>query len=593
MVAAHTQQTPIRQWVDCTMDQLGLIAAVILATAILIPLSNRINLPWPVLVTVFGIVLAAIPPVPQVRVEPDLILPIVLPPLLYATARRTSWRQWAANTTPILLLAVALVFVTTAAVAFVASHFVPGISIAGAVALGALVSPPDPVAASAIAAKLHLPRRLVSMLEGEGLFNDVAALVLYQVAIGAVVGGSFSPGNAAVKLLLAAVLALVTGFVFGWGITKLIALLGSADPRPPVLISILAPTAVYVAAEEIHGSGVLAVLVYTLYSVSQPVDASDATGRMTTDIFWSMTETLVTSIAFGLVGLEFQTAFQALDAPWTSLVGETAAVVGAVVLVRLLYLLPSVLLGRRLYRRLQVGALDDALSGQHGSRRLERQRHADVPIGWRETVGVWWAGMRGVATVALALALPETTDAGGAFPARDRSPVHRLQPARRSTISTTVETSARESATAWRHFLQTSRFGCARNGLTTRSTASLRRSPTTVNSSSPACNACSPRLATNCWSRDPSVVSIRNSSIISSDGSTSIASRRPSRSDVRHRSPTSEGLRRRPRRPGARSGESSPSVCHRRDVPTSSTGGPGERPERRPQTLNLRPVLKR
>ncbi|MGX7680735.1 Na+/H+ antiporter [Jatrophihabitans sp. DSM 45814] len=402
------------------MEQLGLVAAVILATAILIPVSNRINLPWPVLVTVFGIVLAAIPQVPQVHVEPDLILPIVLPPLLYATARRTSWRQWASNARPILLLAVALVVVTTAAVAFVAAKVVPGISIGGAVALGALVSPPDPVAAAAIASKLHLPRRLVSMLEGEGLFNDVGALVLYQVAIAAVVGGSFSPSDAALKLILATVLALAIGFGFGWGVTKLISLLGSADPRPQVLISILAPSAAYVAAEEIHGSGVLAVLVYTLYSVSRPIDAGDAQGRLTTDVFWSMTETLVTGIAFGLVGLEFQTAFEALDVPWTQLVAETAAVVGVVVVVRLLYLLPSVLLAKRFYERLQSRALEDALSGQTESRRLQRQRDSDVPIGWRETVVVWWAGMRGVATVALALAIPTTVDSGAEFPARDR-----------------------------------------------------------------------------------------------------------------------------------------------------------------------------
>jgi Na+/H+ antiporter len=402
------------------MEQLGLVAAVILATAILIPVSSRMNLPWPVLVTAFGILLAAIPQVPQVHVEPELILPIVLPPLLYAAARRTSWRKWAANARPILLLAVALVVVTTAAVAFVASKVVPGISIAGAVALGALVSPPDPVAATAIASKLHLPRRLVSMLEGEGLFNDVAALVLYQVAIAAVVGGSFSPGDAALKLLLAAVLALVVGFVFGWGVMRLIGLLGHSDPRPQVLISILAPTAAYVAAEEIHGSGVLAVLAYTLYSVSRPVDAGDAQGRLTTDVFWSMTETLVTGIAFGLVGLEFQTAFQALQVPWTELVGETAAVVGVVVAVRLLYLLPSVLITKRFYRKLQMAALDDALRGQTESRRLQRQRGTDVPIGWRETVVVWWAGMRGVATVALALAIPTTIDTGAEFPARNR-----------------------------------------------------------------------------------------------------------------------------------------------------------------------------
>ena len=402
------------------MEQLALVAAVLFATAVLIPVSTKVNLPWPVLVTLFGIVLAAIPQVPQVYVEPDLILPLVLPPLLYAAARKTSWRFWAANARPILLLAVALVMVTTAAVAYVASTVVPGITLAGAVALGALVSPPDPVAATAIAGKLHLPRRLVSMLEGEGLFNDVAALVLYQVAIAAVVGGSITPGQAATKLLLAAVLALAVGFGFGWGVTRLLAVLGSGDPRPQVLLSVLAPTATYVMAEEVHGSGVLAVLVYTLYSVSRPVDAADAQGRLTTDVFWSMAETLVTGIAFGLVGLEFQTAFQAIGARWTSLVGETAAVVGVVVAVRLLYLLPSVLLARRFYRRLQVGALDDALSGRSASRRLRRQRDTDVPIGWRETVVVWWAGMRGVATVALALAIPTVTETGGPFPARDR-----------------------------------------------------------------------------------------------------------------------------------------------------------------------------
>jgi CPA1 family monovalent cation:H+ antiporter len=402
------------------MQQLGLVAAVVFATAVLIPLAGRIQLPWPVLVTLFGIVLAAIPQVPQVHVEPELILPLVLPPLLYATARKTSWRLWASHARPILLLAVALVLVTTAVVAFVAARVVPGITVAGAVALGALVSPPDPVAATAIASRLQLPRRLVSMLEGEGLFNDVAALVLYQVAIAAVVGGSFSPRDAALKLLLAAVLALAIGFGAGWLITRLIILLGTADPRPQVLLSVLTPTAVYVIAEEVHGSGVLAVLVYTLYSVSRPMDASDAQGRLTTDVFWSMTETLVTGVAFGLVGLEFQTAAAAIGLRWTRLVAETLTVVAVVVGVRLLYLLPSVLLSRRRYHRVQAAALADALQGKRESRRLRQARSTDVPIGWRETVVVWWAGMRGVATVALALAIPTTVHGGGPFPARER-----------------------------------------------------------------------------------------------------------------------------------------------------------------------------
>src|SRR4029079_12016852 len=140
----------------------------------------------------------------------------------------------------------------------------------------------------------------------------------------------FSAESAALKLLLAAVLALGIGFAVGWLVHRLITLLGTSDPRPQVLLSVLAPTATYLLAEEVHGSGVLAVLVYTLYSVSRPVDAADAQGRLTTDVFWSMTETLVTGIAFGLVGLEFQTAFLAIGTGWTSLIGETTAVVAVV-----------------------------------------------------------------------------------------------------------------------------------------------------------------------------------------------------------------------------------------------------------------------
>ena len=148
--------------------------------------------------TLLGIVLALLPTsCPNVEIPPELILPLLLPPLLYAAVQRTSWRQFTANVRPIFLLAVALVFVTTAAVAAVAHAVVPGLPIAAAVALGALVAPPDPVAATAVAGQLGLPRRLVSILEGEGLFNDVTAIVLYHVAIAAAVSGTFSlPGAA-------------------------------------------------------------------------------------------------------------------------------------------------------------------------------------------------------------------------------------------------------------------------------------------------------------------------------------------------------------------------------------------------------------
>lgn len=198
------------------MDQLALFFALMLAAIVMVPLGDRMGLPSPVLMTLLGVVLALLPFVPNVQINPELILPLVLPPLLYASVQRTSWRQFAANKKAIFLLAVALVLITTAAVGAIAIAVVPGVSIAAALALGALVAPPDPVAATAVAGRLGLPRRMVSTLEGEGLFNDVTAIVVYNVAVAAAVTGSFSWPEALGELLLSAVVAVAVGVVLGW-----------------------------------------------------------------------------------------------------------------------------------------------------------------------------------------------------------------------------------------------------------------------------------------------------------------------------------------------------------------------------------------
>ena len=160
-------------------------------------------------------------PLRTVNLRGSRLLALILPPLLYAAVQRTSWRQFAANRRPIFLLAVALVFVTTAGVAAVSHALVPGLGLAGAVALGALVAPPDPVAATTVAGQLGLPRRLVSILEGEGLFNDVTAITLYHVAVAAAVTGTFSFGGAVGELVLSAVVAVLVGLALGWAANKL------------------------------------------------------------------------------------------------------------------------------------------------------------------------------------------------------------------------------------------------------------------------------------------------------------------------------------------------------------------------------------
>ncbi|MFB7309248.1 Na+/H+ antiporter [Streptomyces sp. NPDC056192] len=379
------------------MDQMALLLLLLLGAVVTVPLGERLGLPAPVLMTLAGVAMAFIGFVPKVDIPPEIILPALLPPLLYASAQRTSWRQFAANRRPIFLLAVALVFVTTAAVAAVANAIVPGLPIAAAVALGALVAPPDPVAATAVAGSLGLPRRLVSVLEGEGLFNDVTAIVLYHVAIAAAVSGTFSLPHAFGLLVLSAVVAVAVGLALGWLTIKLMGLLGDATLQ--VGLTLLVPFVSYVLAEELQGSGVLAVLTTALFLAEHAADADDVLGRLTGRTFWEIVDTLVTGVAFGLIGLELRNVFgMSVGRAW-QMTGWGLVIVAVVVGVRLLWLLPATWLAKRLHNR--------------------RDYSEELPASWRETVVMWWAGMRGVATVALALAIPLKTDDGKPFPGRD------------------------------------------------------------------------------------------------------------------------------------------------------------------------------
>ncbi|MER7048235.1 Na+/H+ antiporter [Streptomyces jumonjinensis] len=378
------------------MDQVALLLVLLLGAVVTVPLGERFDLPAPVLMTLIGAGVAFLPFAPTVDIPPEFILPLVLPPLLYAAVQRTSWRQFTAHVRPILLLAVALVFVTTAAVAAVAQFIVPGLPLAAAVALGALVAPPDPVAATAVAGRLGLPRRLVSILEGEGLFNDVTAIVLYHIAIAAAVSGTFSWPGAAGALVLSAVVAVVVGLALGWLSNKLMGFLGDATLQ--VGLSLMVPFVSYVLAEELHGSGVLAVLTTALFLAEHTADADDVMGRLAGTTFWEIIDILVTGVAFGLIGLELHNVFGTEDGRLPVLLGWGALITAVVVGVRLLWLLPATWLAKQLHTR--------------------RDYDEDIPVSWRETVVMWWSGMRGVASVSLALAIPLTTDQGEPFPAR-------------------------------------------------------------------------------------------------------------------------------------------------------------------------------
>ncbi len=377
------------------MSQLVLVLVILFAALLAESLGDRIGVASSILMTVFGCVLALIPSVPNLNIPPDLILPLVLPPLLYAAARRTSWREFAENWVAITMRAVGMVMVTAVAVAAAFHAWNPATPIAVGIVLGALVAPPDPVAAMAMAGKLGLPRRLVVPLGGEGLFNDVTAIVIYTVSVQAVVTGMFSPWHAVRELLIAAVVGLMVGLALGWIGVKLTSLLRTATGE--VSLSLLLPFVAYAVAEHWSGSGVLAVLVCALYLTNALTTIGDRDYRLVAGSVWEIVEMLITGFVFALIGLELQVVIKTAGQDWRELVVVTMVVIVIVVAMRLLWLLGSWALLLR-----------------------TSKQYAEIALTWQEVIITWWAGMRGVATVALALAVPLTTEAGADFPARSQ-----------------------------------------------------------------------------------------------------------------------------------------------------------------------------
>src|SRR2546423_8023183 len=240
-----------------------LILICLVAVALLAIVARKIRIPYPILLTLGGIVLALVPRLPEIRLEPELIFSLFLPPLLYPAALFTSWRDFRRNLRPILFLAIGLVLMTTTVVAWVAHSFIAGLPWAAAFALGAIVSPPDAIAAEAILKRLRVPARIQTVLGGESLVNDATALVAYQFAVAAMVTGQFSLGTASLRFIFVGIggiaLGLLVGIVMRWVQRHL------DDPPVQITISLLTPFAAYLLAERAHVSGVLATVTAGVY----------------------------------------------------------------------------------------------------------------------------------------------------------------------------------------------------------------------------------------------------------------------------------------------------------------------------------------
>ncbi len=370
------------------------LALVVGATAVS-SAARRIGVPPPIALVVAGILASLVPGVPQYHLDPELVLVGFLPPLLYSEAIDTSLRDLRANLRPIVWLSVGLVLASTLAVGYLAHLVVPALPLAAAFVLGAVVAPPDALAAAAIAHRVGLPRRLVTILEGESLLNDATALVAYRIAIAAVVTGSFSYGRAVLSFLQVS----AVGAAVGLAVASLVVWLRrrTDDPLTENTVSLVTPFAAYLAAEWLRGSGVLAVVVAGLVVARAAPLIVSSTTRLQGQAVWEMIAYLLQGIVFALIGLQLRGILAGLHgyAPG-ELVLYAAVVTLAVILVRFAWILPTTYL-QRLPRRI-------------------RARDPFPP--WQAPVMVSWAGLRGVVSLAAAFAIPLTVHSGP-FPGRD------------------------------------------------------------------------------------------------------------------------------------------------------------------------------
>jgi CPA1 family monovalent cation:H+ antiporter len=378
-------------------DVIEIFIGLLLAVTGVGLLARKLNVAYPILLVLGGLALGFIPGLPNVRLNPEFIFLFFLPPLLFPAALFTSWRDFRANLRPILLLAIGLVLFTTVVVGLLV-HYAIGLPLAAGFVLGAIVSPPDAIAATAIAERLSVPRRIVTILEGESLVNDATALVALRFAVAAVaVTGTFSLTHASGEFLLVSIGGLGMGLAVGW----LAALFHRRVDDAPieVTVSLLTPFVAYVAAERLHLSGVLAVVTAGLFLGWRTPEITTSTTRLQGEPFWNMVEFLLNGIVFILIGLELPRSLRSLgDYSLAELVWYGVVISLAVILIRILWVFPATYLPRLLFKRI---------------------RARDPYPAWQHVTIVAWTGMRGVVSLAAALALPLTTANGAPFPGRD------------------------------------------------------------------------------------------------------------------------------------------------------------------------------
>jgi monovalent cation/hydrogen antiporter len=371
------------------------LLALLVALAALLVLAPILRTPYPILLVIGGLALGFVPGIPTITLPPDLVLVAILPPLLYSAAFYTSLRDLRQNVRQISLLAVGLVIATTVAVAVVA-HELTDLGWGPAFVLGAIVSPTDPLAAVAIARRLGVPRRIVAIIEGESLVNDGTALVLYRVAVVAVVSGTFSLWESGLRFVWTAAGGIGVGLAVGF----IVAAVRRRLDNPPVevTIALLSGYFAYLPANALDVSGVLAVVTTGVYMGWRTPELTSVQTRLDGAAMWAILTFVVNALVFALVGLQLNHILDSLSGRSAGeLIWDAAVVAGTVIAVRIVWTFPF----------MYVPWLFWARVGEH-----------DPAPPWQRPAVVAWMGLRGAVSLAAALALPLTTDAGAPFPNR-------------------------------------------------------------------------------------------------------------------------------------------------------------------------------
>ncbi len=383
------------------MENFKIIIFILVVLISLSALSDKLKLPTPVFLVLAGLIIGFVPVLPDLIMDPDVVFLVFLPPLLYDAAVRTSWHEFKTNIKPISALGVSLVFITTVAIAITAHYFIPMFSWPLAFLMGAIISPPDAVAATGIIKGLGLNTKVISILEGESLVNDASALIAYRYALVASITGSFLIWEAGLQFLYVAGVGIITGLLIG---LVLIFIHKKIENQSIVetSLTLLTPFLSYLAAEQIHASGILAVVSTGLLLAWRSPEIFSYQTRIQTKVVWDTLMFILNGFVFILIGLQLPVILKQLTGyKLSALIGYGLIISGVTILVRIIWVFGSAYLFN-LFNR-DKKELNDIPPDQN--------RYGD----WKNVLIVAWTGTRGVISMALALALPLTLYNGDTF----------------------------------------------------------------------------------------------------------------------------------------------------------------------------------